>query len=119
MEMRSGPRGSTAQNAGKARKKYGEAHVSELLEKWLKSNRASERLEKGNCFSLWKEVVGEDLAQSTRVVEVRNGEMIVEVNSAPLLNELSTYFREEILDALREREEFRGVHKLRFRAGSF
>lgn len=117
--MRSGPRQSAAQGAGKPQKKQGEAHVSEILKKWLKHNRVSERLEEGNCFSRWKEVVGEDLAQNTRVVEVRNGEMIVEVSSAPLLNELSTYFREEILDALREREEFRGVHKLRFRAGSF
>jgi hypothetical protein len=41
------------------------------------------------------------------------------VNSAPLLNELSTYYAPQILESLHEAEEFRTVHRLRFRAGCF
>ena len=100
-------------------KKHGEAHVADILKRWLRDNKATARLDPGAGFTLWKEVVGEEIGERTRVVEIKNGEMIVEVDSAPLLNELSTYYCEEILESLRQREEFRGVHKLRFRAGSF
>ena len=62
---------------------------------------------------------GEEIARHTRVIELSGGELLVEVDSSPLLNELSTYSREEILGSLQNLESFRGVRKLRFRAGSF
>ncbi len=91
----------------------------DLVKQWMKENKVEERLESESVFSLWSKVVGEEIGSHTRVVHLHGGELLVEVDSAPLLNELSTYYRQEILESLREHEEFRGVHSLRFRAGSF
>jgi predicted nucleic acid-binding Zn ribbon protein len=85
----------------------------------MRENRASERLDSEGLFEKWKEVVGEEVAERTRVVDIRRGELVVEVDSAPLLNELSTYYREEILRSLQEREEYRGIQSIRFKPGAF
>ena len=100
-------------------KDRGLASIDELIGGWLKRNRARHRVDKEAVFSRWKEVVGEDLGRSTRAVDIQAGTLVVEVDSAPLLNELSTYFREEILASLRQFDEFRNIGDIRFRAGSF
>jgi hypothetical protein len=96
--------------------------LGEALRKWLGESRARERAGAGagqSVFDAWRRVVGEDVAGRTRVIAWRGGELLVEVSSAPLLNELSTYYAPQILESLREVEELRTVHRLRFRAGSF
>ena len=98
--------------------KYGMAPIDELLKTWRKSVRASWHASP-LLHEEWSRAVGEDIARRTRVVELSGGELVVEVDSAPLLNELSTYFRPEILESLQGLESFRGVRKLRFRSGSF
>ena len=50
---------------------------------------------------------------------MKAGLLIVEVDSAALLNELSTYYREEILESLRRVEGFPILREIRFRAGTF
>ena len=42
----------------------------------------------------------------------------MEVASPPLLHELGTYLREEVLQAIRERPELGPIHEVRFRAGA-
>ena len=97
--------------------------IGDALREWVKKARATERAGDGrdgrSGFDAWKRVVGEEVAARTRVIEWRGGELLVEVNSAPLLNELSTYYAPQILESLHEAEEFRTVHRLRFRAGCF
>ena len=100
-------------------KDRGLASIEDVLGRWLKRNKARQHVNKAAIFSRWKEVVGEDLGQRTRPVDVQGGTLLVEVESAPLLNELSTYFREDILASLRQLEEFRNIGDIRFRAGSF
>lgn len=91
----------------------------DLVRRWMRENRAADRLDPESVFRKWKEVVGDQIAERTRVVDFRRGELVVEVDSAPLLNELSTYYREEILHSLKEREEFRGIQRIRFKPGAF
>jgi predicted nucleic acid-binding Zn ribbon protein len=91
----------------------------ELVKRWMKENQVEERTDPESVFSRWRDVVGDEIADHTRVVDARQGELVVEVDSAPLLNELSTYYSKEILESLKEHEEFRGIQKLRFRSGSF
>ena len=93
--------------------------IDKVLKRWLKENKVSARVDEDSIFQRWKEIVGDEIASRTRVIEVGGGELVIEVSSAPLLNELSTYYRQEILESIRKIEEFRGIHKLRFRAGSF
>jgi hypothetical protein len=108
--------------AASARKQEGERggeYLTDLLKRWLRKNHVRERADPSAAYNLWKEVVGEEIAARTRVVDMSQGELVVEVDSAPLLNELSTYYRSEILETLKGHEEFKGVQKLRFRAGTF
>jgi hypothetical protein len=67
----------------------------------------------------WKEVVGDEIASQTRIIDLRGGTLVVEVRSAALLQELSTYYLSEILESLRERDGCGEVKEVRFRAGSF
>ena len=98
--------------------KPGEGYLPDLIKRWVRENRAQDRAEEKSIFSRWAEIVGEEISAHTRVVEVARGELVVEVDSAPLLNELSTYYSEELLQSLKNETEFRGVHGLRFRSGS-
>jgi len=98
--------------------KYGMAPIQDILKGWRKKVRASWHAGPP-LHEEWKRAVGEEIARHTRVIELSGGELLVEVDSSPLLNELSTYSREEILGSLQNLESFRGVRKLRFRAGSF
>lgn len=102
----------------------GMAPIDQIIKRWVKQNKVSRRLDDKAVFgrwndALWKRIVGDEIAGRTRIVDVVRGELIVEVDSAPLLNELSTYYRQEMLESLRAVKEFQGIHKLRFRTGSF
>ena len=92
--------------------------LGDLVDRWLKKNRVRERVDTASLFGRWRDVVGEELSRKTRIVDVRGGELIVEVSSSTLLNELSTYGREDIMESLREIDEFRGVKTVRFRVGT-
>lgn len=89
-----------------------------VLDRWLKKNRVRQRVDSTSLYGRWRDVVGEALSRETRVVDVRRGELLVEVSSPALLNELSTYGREDILESLRGIDEFRGVRSIRFRLGT-
>ena len=95
------------------------APIRDVVERWMKQHRVKARVDPKSLFGKWSEVVGREIASRTRVVDLRAGELIVEVNSAPLLNELSTYYRQEILESLRRVPEFRTVKAVRFKSGSF
>ena len=97
----------------------GLAPIDQILKRWVKANKVSVRLQDERLLSVWAQVVGKDIAERTRVVDASRGELLVEVDSAPLLNELSTYYCGEILESLRQFKEFGDIYKLRFRTGSF
>ena len=97
----------------------GAAYVPDLVKQWLKENRVAQRLATESLFARWREVVGDEISSHTRVVDVVRGELLVEVDSAPLLNELATYYSQEILASVKGFQEFRGVSGIRFRSGSF
>lgn len=93
--------------------------IEDILKRWLKSNRIPDRLDRTAIYEKWKEVVGEAIACQTRVIDLNAGILTLEVNSPALLQELSTYYREDLLASLKEVEEFGSVREIRFRAGSF
>ncbi|MDF1662727.1 MAG: DUF721 domain-containing protein [Planctomycetota bacterium] len=65
----------------------------------------------------WREVAGEEISVSTRVVGFRAGVIIVEVNQASLLSELTIYYKKDFLKLLRERLPF-GVNNLKFKVAN-
>ncbi len=99
------------------RDEHATEEIGAILSRWLVRSRARERLGSGSIFGRWPEIVGEDIAAATRVVRAAGGILTVEVASAPLLQELATFRRREVLDAIRSRPEFAGFRDIRFRAG--
>lgn len=97
----------------------GLASVEEILKRWLKANRSQKRAVQADMGDAWKKVVGEEIGLHTRVADLSKGELVIEVDSAALLTELSTYYRQGILESLRQVPEFQGVQKIRFRSGAF
>lgn len=97
----------------------GLAPIQVLVQRWLKEHRSLRKVSSDAYREAWQAIVGSEIAQHTRVVDLVRGELIVEVDSAALLNELSTYFRAEILASMATRPELQGAQKIRFRSGSF
>ncbi len=93
--------------------------LEDILRRWLKENSLDTTLGRAQLESCWKDTVGDEVADRTRIVDLRGGTLVVEVDSAPLLGELSSYYREEIMSSLRQSEGFPNFQNIRFRAGNF
>lgn len=108
---------------GKGRSQKNENRGPEVLEdilrRWLQENSLDTTLGRIEIERCWKDTVGGDIAERTRIVDLRGGTLVVEVDSAPLLGELSAYYREEIMQSLRQSEGFPNLLDIRFKAGNF
>jgi len=93
--------------------------LEDILRRWLKENSLDTSLGRVQLEKCWKDTVGDEVADRTRIVDLRGGTLVVEVDSAPLLGELSAYYREEIMSSLRQSEGFPNFQNIRFRAGNF
>ena len=93
--------------------------LEDILRRGLKENSLDTTLGRAQLESCWKDPVGDEVADRTRIVDLRGGTLVVEVDSAPLLGELSAYYREEIMSSLRQSEGFPNFQNIRFRAGNF
>ena len=93
--------------------------LEDILRRWLKENSLDTTLGRAQLERCWKDTVGDEVAERTRIVDLRGGTLVVEVDSAPLLGELSAYYREEIMSSLRQSEGFPNFQNIRFRAGNF
>jgi predicted nucleic acid-binding Zn ribbon protein len=67
---------------------------------------------------LWQRVAGEEIAERTKVIGLRNGVLQIGVSSAPLLSELTSFHRHSLLQALRDEAADSGVRDLKFRLRS-
>lgn len=66
---------------------------------------------------LWREIAGDELSRTTRVIAHKGGTLIVEVQSATVLHELDVYHKATFLQLLRERFPG-GLTHLRFKLKS-
>lgn len=108
--------------SGKSRRKEagtGPEILEVILRRWLKKINLNATLGRVEIDRCWEDTVGVEIAERTRVVDLKGGTLIVEVDSAPLLGELSAYYREEIIQSLCQSEDFPNLRDIRFRAGSF
>jgi predicted nucleic acid-binding Zn ribbon protein len=63
----------------------------------------------------WETVIGPALAQEARAVRFRGGKLQVAVRSAPLLQELATFRKSELIEKLKQEEGFAGLVDIVFR----
>lgn len=109
-------------HSGKGRRKKagkGPETLEAILRRWLKKNEINATPGREQIDRRWEDTVGMEIAEKTRVVDLRGGTLVVEVDSAPLLGELSAYYREEIIESLRQGDDFPNLRDIRFRAATF
>ena len=80
----------------------------------LQRLRLSEPIRGWEAVSVWPEVVGPRVAERARAVAFRDGELVVEVDSAAWMSEL-TYLKRKILKDLNDRLADRPVRDLRLK----
>ena len=91
--------------------------VGDILKRVLKDAGLDRPEKHGEIAEAWRDVAGPDVAAETVVLSFRKGVLTIQVSSAPLLSELTTYQREELLAGMRVRLAGTFVDQLRFRLG--
>lgn len=61
--------------------------LGEALSEWLRLSGHGARMEDARAEGAWKEVMGEAVARKTRFIRVRDGVMVIELDSAPMKEE--------------------------------
>jgi predicted nucleic acid-binding Zn ribbon protein len=89
--------------------------VGKILRRVLKEHGLDRPKELKEIEIAWRDVAGPDVSAETSVLSFRKGVLTIGVSSAPLLSELTTYQREELLAALRARLPEPTVQDLGFR----
>ena len=72
-------------------KRGGVCSISEALSRFLRTSRLDRRLREHEVFAAWSETLGAPLAAQARAVRFQDGELVVEVSSATLLQELANF----------------------------
>jgi predicted nucleic acid-binding Zn ribbon protein len=88
--------------------------LGHLLPGLLRARGISRQSPVGKIHDVWVEMVGEEVSKHTLVRGCRSGVLGVEVDSAPWLQELASFRREEILERLQERLPDVQVHDIKF-----
>jgi len=68
--------------------------------------------------SAWAQTAGATIARQTRAVGIRRGVLHVAVDHAPLLSELAGYYRQSLLEKLREKHADLKIRDLKFKLDS-
>ncbi len=102
-----------AGDAGAGRRN--EKCFGDVMKKLVRRKRVRERSRYGAVVKAWREAVGEDIAEVTRVADVDEGTLVVEVESPVMMQELSGYLKPTLLQEIRNTDGGRDVYELRFR----
>jgi predicted nucleic acid-binding Zn ribbon protein len=79
----------------------GAVHIQHILKEVIKDIGGKKRLkQQGALDRLWIDVVGDELACHTYVAGIKQKIIQVKVDSAPLLNELANFRKQEILNKI-------------------
>ena len=72
---------------GRAPRKGEAVSLGEALTEWLRLSGHGARLEDARSEAAWKDVMGEAVSRKTRFIRVRDGVMVIELDSAPMKEE--------------------------------
>ena len=87
--------------------------LAQALQRFLGASGLSERTRDWAVFRAWSEALGAGLGRHARAVRFARGELLVEVDSATHLHELSNFTGEQIRELANGRlgsEQIRRVH---------
>jgi predicted nucleic acid-binding Zn ribbon protein len=88
--------------------------VGDLIGKVVKRNGLGRRNPLETLQKAWREAVGREAAESTRLTSFKGGTLTVEVGSAALAQELGVYHKRELLRRL-QAEAGVGLSDIRFK----
>ena len=88
--------------------------LSEAIAKVLKEIGFRKRRAFADLSKVWQETVGQEIGPHTRVAGFSRGILFVEVDSSSRLQELSSFYKDQILQALRQKVQKFYVADLKF-----
>ncbi|MFC1806523.1 DUF721 domain-containing protein [Planctomycetota bacterium] len=80
----------------------GPERIGDILRDFLETSGLAHKLKHLEVYRAWEEAVGPEIAAQTRIAGFTRHKLYVEVKSAARRHELSTFYKRQILDALRE-----------------
>jgi predicted nucleic acid-binding Zn ribbon protein len=91
----------------------GPARVDALLREVLEKHGVAKQIQRHGVLELWPEIVGQQLAEVTRVKGLDEAALFVEVRSSAWLTELSM-MKEAFLERVNERLEWAPIERIVF-----
>lgn len=92
--------------------------LSVVMKELVRDVALAKAVKQKELFSLWREIVGEEIYKHTKVAGLKRGCLSVEVDSATLLHHLTNFCREEILSELQTRYKKSFITSIRFRVST-
>ncbi len=89
-------------------------HISASLDRFLEGRGLDEAIRRIGILKAWPGLVGPQIAEATRAVEVQGDVVVVEVASSPWMNEL-TMIRDRLLRRIHEKWSDAPIGGIRFR----
>ena len=93
----------------------GVSPLGDALAGFLRGAKLDRRLREAEVFAAWRAVLGPQLAERARAVRFERGELTVEVGSAALLGELSSFTGERHRQAANARLGGDRIHSVSFK----
>ena len=93
--------------------------LREAVEGYMRSSGLARLCRHPKLYLAWRDVVGEDLVEHTRVVALAKGVLEVEVDSSALLHHLAGFQKGQLLRSFREKKPGLFVRDIQFKIGSF
>ncbi len=91
-----------------------EFSMKEAIAQLIKSYRMDDKMLELKLADMWKELMGKMIASKTTAVIYKNRRLSIQVNSAPLRNELMM-IRSEIMERLNEKLGVNLIDEIQFR----
>jgi hypothetical protein len=116
-KLPAGPRPAARTGRPSGREEAGTAEIGYLLARFMRGTTLGRSAALEALAAGWQETVGPEIAAETRVASYREGTLRIEVRSSALLQELSTFYRDALLAALRAKDGC--LRAIEFKPGVF
>ena len=96
----------------------GPEKLGDVLRNFLETSGLAHKLKHLEVYRAWEEVVGSEIAAHTRIVGIVRHKLYVDVDSAARRHELSSFYKKQILQELREQLPNVRIQDIVFRPAS-
>jgi predicted nucleic acid-binding Zn ribbon protein len=93
--------------------------IGKIVADLMATSGLSQRKNLHRIWRCWSDMLGGEVSAHTRLAGMRKNVLYVEVDSAPLLQELSAFHKGRLLSGLKEASGAVPLRDIRFRLGSF